>query len=160
MAGFEDVPSIWDIVAGTAEEPTKDDGTSPSITLTDIWDIGKFVAGACELDAGNWKAEMEMVGETIEIAKVTALVEKYLGRNLRVTKIKREELTERAERIDGIRDREELVQKMLAQIALLYIDEEVGGAIMEPIINRMCPWVQATSVETYLSRCWGGGRNE
>jgi hypothetical protein len=157
LAGFEEVPFIWDVLAGTAEEPTKDDGSSPVITLTDIWDVGKFVAGACELEAGRWEAEMEMVGETIEIAKVTGLLEKYLGRKLRVSKVKRAEFAERAEAIDGVgQSREELIEKMLAQMAMLYIDEEIGGAIMEPVINEMCSRVEAASVETYLSRVWGG----
>jgi hypothetical protein len=39
-------------------------------------------------------------------------------------------------------------------MAMVYIDEEVGGAIMEPIVNRMCPWVKATGVETYLRHRW------
>jgi hypothetical protein len=157
LAGFEEVPFIWNVRAGTAEEPTKDDGSSPMITLTDIWDVGRFVAGACELEAGKWEAEMEMVGETIEIAKVTVLVEKYLGRKLRVRKVRRSELAERAEAIDGVGEsREDLIQKMLAQMAVLYIDEEVGGAIMEPIVNGMCPGIKAASVETYLRQNWSG----
>jgi hypothetical protein len=155
LAGLEDMPFIWDVVAGTAEEPTKDDGTSPLITLTDIWDVGKFVAATCELEEGKWVAEMEMVGETIKITDVTNLVEKYLGRKLHITRIQLDELARRAEAIEGVgRNPEELMQKMLAQMAMVYIDEEVGGAIMEPIVNRMCPWVKATGVETYLRHRW------
>lgn len=159
LAGFDDALFIWDIAAGKAEEPAKDDESSPSITLTDIWDVGRFVAAACELESGKWEAEMEMVGETITISEITQLIGKHLGRDLRVTKVSRAELTERADSIDGLgRDHGEVIEKMSTQIAMLYIDEEVGGAIMEPILNNMCPWVQPMSVQAYLSRYWSNNR--
>lgn len=155
LAGFGDDAFVWDLAAGTAEEPTKADGSSPLITLTDIWDVGKFVAAACELEMGKWEAEMEMVGDTIEVAKVTALIEKYSGRKLKVTKVTREELARRSKSINGFGSgRDEVITKMYAQMAMLFIDEEFGGARMQPTINRLCPWVRAKSVEEYLARCW------
>lgn len=156
LAGFqEEAPLVWDVANGKVEEPTKADGSSPLISLTDIWDVGKLVAGACELEAGEWEEEMEMVGETISIAEVTGLIEKYSGRKLNVTKVRRDELMRRAETIDGFaRNRDEVVTKMYAQMGMLILDQEHGGAVMEPTVNRLCPWVKAKSVEHYLAACW------
>lgn len=154
LAGLNDVEVIWDLAGDKAEEPLKCDGSSPRITLTDIWDVGKFVAGACELELGKWSGEMEMEGETIEVCKATELLEKYSGRKLEVTKVRRKELQAKAEAIDGMRVRKQVLNKMIAQFLMLEIDEEVGGALMEPTMNKLCPWVRAKSVEEYLQRCW------
>lgn len=155
LAGLDDMAVIWDVVGRKAEEPVKEDGSSPRITLTDIWDVGKFVAGACELEQGRWEEEMSMVGETIEIEKATGLLEKYSGRKLEVTRLKRAEYQARADAVQGVGgSREEMLAKMSAQFALLDLDEEVGGAIMKPTVNELCPWVKAKSVEEYLARCW------
>lgn len=155
LAGFEDEPLLWDVANGTVEEPTKADGSSPLITLTDIRDVGKFVAGACELEVGEWEEEMEMVGETLSIAQVTGLIEKYSGRKLRVSKVYREELVRRAESINGFgHSRDDVLTKMYAQMEALMLDEKHGGSVMQPIVNRLCPWVKAKSVEEYLVACW------
>ncbi|KAM0716100.1 hypothetical protein Q7P37_008614 [Cladosporium fusiforme] len=155
LAGLDDMNIIWDVGRGKAEEPVQDDDSSPKITLTDIWDVGKFVAAACELGPGEWEPEMSMVGETIEIARATALLEEYSGRKMDVTRVKRAEYQARAEAIEGMgRSREEVLAKMTAQFALLDLDEEVGAAIMQPTVNELCPWVKAKNVEEYLARCW------
>lgn len=155
LAGLEDMNVIWDVSGGTAEEPVQDDGRSPRITLTDIWDVGKFVAAACELPLGAWEPEMSMVGETIEISQATALLEKYSGRKLEVTKVKRGEYQARADSVEGLGgSREEVLKKMLAEFALLDLDEVVGGAVLRPTVNMLCPWVRPKGVEEYLARVW------
>lgn len=156
LAGLEDMNVIWDVVGRKAEEPVRDDGGSPVVTLTDIWDVGKFVAAACELPVGRWgDGELGMVGETIEISRATALLEKYSGRKMEVTKVKRAEYQARADVVDGVgRSVEEVLAKMAAQFALLQLDEEIGAAIVEPRLNELCPLVEAKGVEEYLARCW------
>jgi hypothetical protein len=60
-----------------------DDGTSPRITLTEVGNIGRFVAAACELPGRSWKENMSMVGETLTVAQVTQAIEGVTGHNLR-----------------------------------------------------------------------------
>lgn len=105
---------------------------------------------------GGWgDGELGMVGETIEISRATALLEKYSGRKMEVTKVKRAEYQARADVVDGVgRSVEEVLAKMAAQFALLQLDEEIGAAVVEPRLNELCPWVEAKSVEEYLARCW------
>lgn len=155
LQGFVDVPVIWDIAAGVAEVPVKADGSTPKITLTDIRDIGRFVAAACELPDGEWAGSMEMVGETISLDEVTELIEEVSGRKLERRPDDREALQQRVDGIEGIgRTREEMVTKMISQINLCTLEEQEGMCIMRPVVNRLCPGVRPSSVRQFLVKCW------
>ena len=155
LQGFVDVPVIWDIAAGVAEVPVKADGSTPKITLTDIRDIGRFVAAACELPDGEWAGSMEMVGETISLDEVTELIEEVSGRKLERRPDDREALQQRVDGIEGIgRTREEMVTKMISQINLCTLEEQEGMCILRPVVNRLCPGVRPSSVRQFLVKCW------
>ena len=157
LGGFNDEPVIWDIAAGKVEEPVKDDGSSPRITLTLIDDIGKFVAAACELPEGAWEHDMGMVGENIAISDVTRLLEKVTGEKLDVDKINREQLDARVDSIDGCGSSLfEVLTKLGSQLALLMLEEKEGMMVMAPMVNRLCPQVKPMGVEQYLQWCWRG----
>lgn len=155
LGGFNDEPVIWDVAAGRAEEPIKDDGSSPRITLTLIDDIGKFIAAACELPEGAWQHDMGMVGETIAISEVTRLIEEASGKTQHVEEIDSQKLAQRVEAIQGCGSTVvEVLTKLESQLALLMIEEKEGLMIMNPVVNTLCPQVQTTGVKEYLSRCW------
>jgi hypothetical protein len=155
LGGFKDEPVIWDIAAGCAEEPVKDDGTSPRITLTLIDDIGKFIAAACELPNGAWQHDMGMVGETIAISEVTRLIEEATCNTQHVEKVDRQKLNQRVEAIKGCgSSKVEVLTKLESQLALLMIDEKEGLMIMNPVLNTLCPSVKPIDVKEYLLRCW------
>ena len=149
------MPIIWDIAAGRAEEPTKEDGSSPLTTLTTIGDIGVFVAAACELEDGVWQHDMGMVGETIAVSEVTRLIEEVGGKKLKVERVTYEQLQQRTEAIKGCgMGKDEVLTKLLGQLVMLMAEEKEGLMIMKPVINSLCPQVQPTSVREYLLRCY------
>lgn len=155
MQGFEDVPVIWDIAAGIAEVPAKPDGSTPKLTMTEIGDIGRFVAAACMLPDDKWESSMEMVGETINIDEVTKLIEEVTGKTMTRRPVDRNELQQRANAIDGIgSDRAEIVTKMISQTNIAAIEDQLGMCILHPTVNDLCPEVRPISVREYISKCW------
>jgi hypothetical protein len=156
MQGFVDVPVIWDIAGSVAEVPVKADGSTPTITMIDIRDIGRFVAAACILPDGKWESSMEMVGETINLDEVTGLIEEVTGKKMKREPVGKSELHCRANSIEGIgTSREEMVTKMVSQINMATIEERVGMCVLNPTVNGMCPDVRPRSVREFLVSCWG-----
>jgi hypothetical protein len=155
MQGFVDAPVIWDITNGVAEVPVKANGTTPKLTITDICDLGRFVAAACTLPDGRWESSMEMVGETINIDEVTKLIEDVTGKEMKRQPVDKAELQRRADSIEGIgSSREEIVTKMISQINMAAIEDLVGMCVLSPTVNRLCPHVKPTSVREFLTKCW------
>lgn len=158
LAGLDDVgaaPVIWDIAAGTAEEPVKDDGGSPLITLTNIWDVGRFVAAACEMPLGSWEPCMGMIGETLAVEDVTELIGRVSGRPLRTSIVHRRELEARQRKEQGRDDhRDEIVARMVVQFEMLEIEDRAGAGLIDPVLNRIFPHIRPTRVEEYLQECW------
>ena len=153
--GLVDAPIIWDIPGGRVEMPVKDDCTAPKLTMTSLKDIGRFVAAACELPEGRWEESMEMVGETVAMDEVTAVIEEVTGRRVAVSKVGREELRRRAESIEGIGGtREAILTKMVAEINLLALEEKEGMCLLRPVVNELCPDVKPVSVREMVQRAW------
>lgn len=152
---LDDMSIIWDIPNHSVEMPVKEDGTTPRITLTDIRDIGRFVAAACELPDGQWRRSMEMVGETIDADEVTRIIEEASGKKFKRKTVGREALESRISKIEGIgSSREEIVDKMVAQIELMMLEDKECITIMRPVVNELCPDVKPTSVREFVAHCW------
>ena len=154
--GFVDEPLIWDTANQKAELPVKADGTFPRVSLTDIGDIGRFVAGACALPLGEWEESMEFVGEVVGVDEVVRLLERRLGR-FEVSTVTKEELERRVKGIEGIGGtREEVLRKMGSQIELVMLEEEEGASVLRGIVNEKTG-VKGVTVDEYLERVYGGG---
>ena len=124
---LDDMSIIWDIANKAVEMPVKDNGKAPRITLTDIRDIGRFVAAACELSEGRWQTSMEMAGDTIDADEVTRIIEEISGEQLRRHTVDRKTLQGRVASIEGIgSNREEIVEKMVSQIELAMLEDTEG----------------------------------
>lgn len=155
MQGLVDLPIIWDIAGGVAEVPVKADGTTPKITMTDIRDVGHFVAAACCLPDRQWTSSMEMVGEIISIDEVTKLIEEVAGKKMVRIPVDGAEFQRRADGIEGMGStREEMATKMISQINIAAIEEQPGMCVLHPVINRLCPEVEPSTVRGFLSKCW------
>ena len=99
---------------------------------------------------------MEMVGETIKLDEVTALIEEVIGKKMERRPVSKSELQRRANSIEGIgSSREEMVTKMVSQINIGAIEEQVGMCVLNPTVNRLCPDVKPRSVQEFLVECWG-----
>lgn len=163
MHGLDDAPIIWDVKNMTAELPTvyhenqeaHDEvvGLGATLTLTEIGDVGRFVAAACELPTWPADGDLGMVGETISVGEVTRAIERVRRRPMTVvTQAGRSEYAERAARIDGIgRDREEIRAKMVAQILVVACE---GRGVVNGRLNELCSGVKPVGMEEYLRRVW------
>lgn len=149
LAGLEDAPVLWDFARGVAELPVRADGRLPRMTMTEIDDVGRFVAAACGLTEGSWVGEMDMVGETIGLGEVVGLVRECLGVELKVVELTKQELERRAGEGVG-KTRDEVFRKLVAQLELLILEEKEGWAIMKPTLNEMCIHTKPLSVREYL----------
>lgn len=162
--GLEDGPMIWDVEHMTAEVPMKSGGYNDGhgaghgpgamVTLTEIGDVGRFVAAACELPSWPADGELGMYGEVVRADAVVAAIERVRGWPMTgVTWAERTDYLERAEHVEGIgRDPSEIRAKMVAQILVAACE---GRAIVQGRLNELCPSVRPVDLEEYLVRAWG-----
>ena len=150
--GLIDSPIIWDAGERRAELPIRDDGKYPRITLTEIEDIGKFVAAACELPLGKWEKTMGMVGQTIGVEEVLNILEESSGCKWSTTTITETELKKRVAEISGIgTNRTEIVTKLVAQVELMMLQDKEDMGLIRPTVNQLCSH-QPQSVQSFVSK--------
>lgn len=141
---LDDMSIIWDVVNKAVEMPVKDNGTAPRITLTDIRDIGRFVAAACELPEGQWQTSMEMSGDTIDADDVTGILEEVGGEQFRRRTVDRKTLEGRVASVEGIgSSREEMVKKMVSQIELAMLEDTEGKCLLSTTMIEVFVWLTA-----------------
>ena len=162
--GLVDWPIIWDVGGWRAELPVKGSGEQegkemyPRVTMTEIGDIGRFVAAACELPLGMWESTMGMEGETVRVDEVLKVLEEKAGKGKwQVSTVTERELQERADRIEGVgTTRKEVVDKLVAQMEVMILKDEEDMGVIRPTINKLCPQVKPTSVEEYVAKVFAG----
>lgn len=140
---------IFDVKGMKADIPLARDGSVPRMTFTEIGDVGRFAAAACLLPKGAWKEDFSMVGDTLSLDEMVRVIEKVRGRKMQVT-YRPYEQVEREEQENEI----VYPNGMWLQIELLVAQNIVGGSIVEPIVNGLCPDVRPVSVEEYMRRFW------
>ena len=79
LQGLVDKPIVGDIERRKAELPQCDNGHYPKITMTELSDIGSFLAAAGELPLGSWRDASSMEGDPISVGEVLRI----LGFNVR-----------------------------------------------------------------------------
>ncbi|KAJ5641837.1 hypothetical protein N7490_005837 [Penicillium lividum] len=149
LAGFQegsflvhlDDPSPW------IEVPVRADGSFPSLTLTDIRDVGTFIVGALDIDEPWGGRELGMVGDTLNFADLISLCEKYTGKSIHVRKVTRPELVSRLRDIPPA----EFIRYMECQLEMV---ATLDQWVIDASLNRLCS-VQPTTVEHYMKRYWG-----
>ena len=78
MHGLVDADHMWSLQHERAHDLVTDEGKSPTLTMTDIKDIGRFVAAACKLPDGQWQENMSMVGDMMTLSEATLIFFKHL----------------------------------------------------------------------------------
>ncbi|KAK2780734.1 hypothetical protein FQN53_001002 [Emmonsiellopsis sp. PD_33] len=152
LAGFRERPYLFNIRDGWVEVPLRDDGGYPRTTMTEIGDVGRFVAAALDLE--RWgRGEMAMVGEVVGFGEVVRVIEKVTGRTMRVKEVGREELRRE---IEGLQPAD-WVRRMECGYNLVYCDDVDGETALEGYLNKMCPQVKPVGIAEYLERYWGKG---
>lgn len=138
------------MVSNTAELLIKNDGKAPRITMTEIGDVGKFVARALGLE--KWEKDMDIVGETVRLDEVVGIAQRVTGKRFDVQQLGRKDLEKQLEILVSEKD---MLKRMWVQLKMIMLDDEVGCGVLEPVVNQMCPGVKAFSVEEYMTKYWG-----
>ncbi|EFQ99949.1 isoflavone reductase [Nannizzia gypsea CBS 118893] len=154
LAGFAERPFLFNLVDRWVEVPVveRDNGSLPPppvITMTNIRDIGRFIAAAIDLEEPWGKRELGMAGSTLQFDEVVSLIEKYTGHTIEVRPFTKKQVEERlanpAEGVVGI------IEQLECQLKRVCCD---GGIPVEPTLNRLCPGVKPMTVEEYLKKYW------
>lgn len=150
LHGFNDnwEDSWWHINTMRAEIPLTRKGDIPSVTMTEIRDVGKFVAAACQLSQGKWQENFSMAGETIKMNDVCTIAENVRGQKMQIEYRPYEKTVELKEK------EEHFYRKFWYELEEMNARNAVGEGIVEPILNELCPDVKPITVEGYINKYW------
>jgi hypothetical protein len=151
LAGKEnDGVFVFDVKNLRAEIPLTARGEVPRITMTEIGDVGRFVAAACDLPPGTWKEEFGAVGETLSMDEVVAIVERVRGRKVQVKYRTHEEIEEDLSKVG----KEDYLREFWLEMEVRYARDAEGEGIIVPVLNALVPQVKPMSAEEYVSKFW------
>lgn len=152
LAGFREGAFLFHLDEDRpwVEVPVLSDGSGayPRVSMTDIRDIGRFVAAAVEMEEDWGGRVLGMVGETMGFREVVELVERWVGREIEVREVNEGELRE-VVRTAGAG---EFMKRMEAQICLVGCRD---GFVVEPVLNRITG-IRPMSITGFVERYWGG----
>ena len=161
LAGLEDdlMLDFINIEAGHTLIPVTTDGRPCRLSLCELNDVGRFVAAALNLEA--WLPDMGMVGSTTTVEEIVWVVERN-GRLMKTTKFTKADAQQRILKFDQQMERrftlKTLKARMVAQIVECMCEDEVGPAVIEPVLNRLCPHIKPMAFDEYLVRVWSDSR--
>lgn len=150
LAGLKESPHMFHL--GDPQGPRIDvpvqNGQFPSLTMTDIRDIGKFVVAALEMEDAWGGMELGMSGDTLGFTELVDLCEKQLGKKVEVNRI---EVSQLDTLIEGL-DLGDFLTRMGYQYARTCA---LGGSVVtKPALNSLCPQVRPLCVKDYLAQYW------
>lgn len=160
LAGFKEGPLLFHLAKdeGYIEVPVMDeeedseiDGGKPLpiLTMTDIRDVGRFVAAAIDLEEPWGKRELGMAGSILRLDEMIALCEKYTGQKMEIRRVTKKSLEE------SLREKPVDLEGIMRHVENQYKNAFCGtGVVVEPVLNRLCPDVHPMSAEDYLRRHW------
>ncbi|KAL7796771.1 NAD(P)-binding protein [Trichoderma ceciliae] len=139
-AGYQGPAFLLDIKNGSITIPGDGSG---KVTVTDMRDIGKYVAAA--LDFGKWDEDSVIVGDKLSINELVEKVEKVTGKALDKTFVS----------LEGI----EAVIASCPDPATLMTHEFLriigeGAFDFTPTVNQKVPVVKPTKVAEFLAKHW------
>jgi uncharacterized protein YbjT (DUF2867 family) len=161
LAGLEDdlMLDFINIEAGHALLPVTSDGQPCRLSLCEINDVGRFVAAALDLE--NWENEMGMVGSTTTVEEIIWVAERT-GRLVKTETFTKAHAQQRIKKFDEQLERrfslKSLKGRMVAQMMECMCEDEVGCAVIEPVLNRLCPLITPMAFDEYLTRVWCDSR--
>lgn len=140
---------VWDVKNMRAEIPLTRDGEVPSMTLTEIADVGRFVAAACLLPKGQWQVDFSMEGETLRMDKVVEVIEEIRGGKM-VVQYRPYGGIEKDEQQEEV----EYPNKFWLQVELVVGEDKIGAGRLPATLNQLCPTVKPISIREYLNKFW------
>ncbi|KAL4892147.1 hypothetical protein BDV59DRAFT_180938 [Aspergillus ambiguus] len=151
LAGFTEGPLMFhlnDPQGPWVEVPVQSDGSFPSLTMTDIRDVGRFVVAALEMREPWNGRQLGMAGDTIGLAEVIGLCEHYVGKKIEVRPVTQSQLEERLHSFGP----DDFLSRLDCQYTMLC---GRGGCVVEPTLNALCPQIRPVSVKMFLEAFWG-----
>jgi uncharacterized protein YbjT (DUF2867 family) len=140
-AGYQGPEFLIDLKGGSILIPG--DGSN-KITVTDMRDIGKYVAAA--LDFEKWDEDSFIVGEKLSLNELAAKAEKITGKTINKTYIS-------LEGIDAVIAEQRDPATTMIHEFLRIIGED--GFDFKATINQKAPQVKPITVDEFLTRHWG-----
>ncbi|GES61625.1 isoflavone reductase family protein [Aspergillus terreus] len=150
LAGFSEGPLMFhlnDPQGPWVEVPVQQDGSFPTLTMTDIRDVGRFVVAALEMEEPWGGRELGMAGDVIGLGEVIELCERYVGKKIEVRAFTQAQLDERLRGFDP----SDILARLDCQYTMLC---GRGGSVVKPVLNALCPHVHPTSVKDFLEKYW------
>ncbi|KAK5789911.1 hypothetical protein VI817_007198 [Penicillium citrinum] len=149
LAGFQEGPYMiyLDRQPSWVEVPIRADGTTPSLSMTDIRDVGKFVVAALDLQEPWAGRELGFSGDTLSFDELVSLCEKHTGRAVEARRVTTDELKSRLSSVSP----DEFIKRMEIQLSIVCAHD---GSVVEPTLNSMSS-VNPTTVDKYLQHYWG-----
>ncbi|KAF2096112.1 NAD(P)-binding protein [Rhizodiscina lignyota] len=123
----------------------------PRIVLTEIGDMGRFVAAACALPDGKWEVDMGMAGSVMRIDEVVRVIEEVRKRKMEVKYV---EMTELEVRQKELQTKEDFIGLFWNDLAMMYARDEEGEGYFRARVNELCPEVKALTVKKYMEKFW------
>jgi hypothetical protein len=139
---------LFDVKNMKATIPLTEEGDVPSMTMTEIGDVGRFVAATCLLPKGTWTEDFSMTGDTLRLDEIVRIIEQVRGDKMEVSYRSYEQIEKE------VREETVFPDKMWVQLELVVACNAVKEGIMPPIVNNLCPSVTPLSIGAYLKKFW------
>jgi hypothetical protein len=137
--------------SASAEVPVTENGGYPNFSMTTIRDVGRFVAASLELE--RWVDDLSMVGDTVRMDKMIQLAEEFTGKKFTVSKITTSEVESEIKTLTLPKD---FLKLLWLELKRDTARDEMGFAILDGKLNRLCPKVAPVSFHDYLKTQWAG----
>lgn len=150
LAGFQEGPYLFHLDnhdSPWVDVPVRRDGTFPSLTMTDIRDVGRFVVAALDLPEPWAGRELGMAGDTLSFDELLALCRQHTGMAIEARAVTVEQLRTQLNSVPS----NQLLARMELQLSIVCTCD---GSIVKPVLNKLCS-IQPTRVDEYLQRYWG-----
>ncbi|KAJ6096961.1 hypothetical protein N7486_007707 [Penicillium sp. IBT 16267x] len=149
LAGFREGPFLVHLDAPLPwiEVPVRADGSYPSLTLTDIRDVGSFIVVALDIEEPWGGRDLGMAGDTLSFTELINLCERYTGKSIQVREVTKPELITRLRSIPP----SHFIQYVECQLEIV---GTLDQWVIDPALNHLSSF-KPTTVEQYMKRYWG-----
>ncbi|KAL4923182.1 uncharacterized protein BDV17DRAFT_285631 [Aspergillus undulatus] len=126
--------------------PLTENGVYPTLTMTDIRDIGKFVVAALGLEEWGGRG-LGIAGDTVNLKDVVEVLQGRFGGRIVENKLSLVDLQKKHDKFPE--------QDILGRMDVQYtIACGRGACVVDGVLNRLCPEVRPTTVREFVERYW------
>lgn len=134
-----------------AESVARGDAKVPRVTLTEIGDVGRFVAAACSLPQGSWEKDLGMIGQVLRIDEVSTIIEEVRGGKLEVEYVEIDELQRQRKEKESEGD---TFGAFWLDLDVMTARDKENESVIRGRCNELFPDVKPMQVEEYMKKYW------